>query len=470
MNTIQALILAAGMSSRFGPELNKLTTPLCGKPLVMHCVTMLKQQNSMPITIIVGHQKELIMNAVDAYALADISYALQETQSGTGHAVMCSRALWHADHMLILNGDMPLVSQTVIQELCTAHLQTDAAVSFVTALPDTLTHAYGRILDDEQGVRIVEAKDFTGDISYLYPINAGIYIFKRTFLEEMIDTLTTNNASHELYLTDLIACASKSGLRVTTINVPFDMVRGINTREEWCIAQEIKRKQIITYWMQQGVMITLPETVHIDDTVTIGRNVHIHAGVHLLGNTTVGNHCTINPYSIIESSNIEDHCTIYDHSHISNSYLETHSAVGPFAHVRNYTHLEPYAQIGNFVEVKQSRIGAHTKAKHLSYLGNTTTGKQVNIGAGTITCNYDGTHKHATIIDDNVFIGSNNTLIAPIHIGESAYTAAGSTITEDVPSCALAIGRTRQVNKMEYAQKLRNKIITTPSSTPLAEK
>lgn len=458
MTPIQALILAAGMSSRFGTELNKLVTPLCGRPLVMHSITLLEQKN-IPITVIVGHQKELVMQTINDLATSSITYAVQEKQNGTGHAVMCSQKHWHADNILIINGDMPLISRDIIESLCTKHIDTHATISFVTAIPDTLNHAYGRVINDEDGIRIVEAKDFAGDRTYAYPINAGIYMFSRAFLEDAINTLTSDNASHELYLTDLIAHASKLQCTVNTLEVPFDYVRGINTREEWCIAQETKRKNILLHWMRQGVRFDMPDTIHIDDTVTIGKNVYIHAGVHLLGDTIIGDNCIIEPYSIIENSVLNNDALVRSYTHISNSILESYTAVGPFARIRIHTHIESHAEIGNFVEVKQSRIGTHTKAKHLSYLGDTTTGSCVNIGAGTITCNYDGINKHKTTIHDNAFIGSNNTLIAPVTIGQSAYTAAGSTITEDVPSQALAIGRTRQINKDNYAAKLRKKDI-----------
>ena len=463
---IQAIILAAGMSSRFGVEANKLVTPLCGKPLIMHVITPL-QKADLSVTVVVGHQKELVSETIVACSSTDVIFVEQEEQKGTGHAVMCSRDVWQANHILVLNGDMPLISHAIIDALYTQHQETDAAVSFVTALPDTTDHAYGRVIQDKDGIRIVEARDFAGDVNQPHPINAGIYLFKRAFLENYINRLTDENASHELYLTDLIAVASRQGKTVTTLTAPFNYVRGVNTLEELCTAEALKRKQIISHWMHNGVRFIMPETTHIDAEVTVGRGTIISAGVHLLGSTTIGTNCTIEPFSIIHNSTLADHVTIHNHSLVRDAQLAEYTTVGPFAHLRDNVQTEEHVAIGNFVEVKNSQLGAYTKAKHLTYLGDTTTGHETNIGAGTITCNYDGVKKHPTIIGNKVFIGSNNTLIAPVTIEDDVYTAAGSTITQDVPKGALAIGRARQMNKLGYAQKLRKKTKTSkPHNAP----
>lgn len=455
---IQALVLAAGMSTRFGNNHNnKLTIPLCGRPLIMYCINTL-EKCGIPIIAIVGHQKEQVMQTINDYATSHITYAFQEEQRGTGHAVMCSNHLWQADTILILNGDMPLLSPSIIDTLCKQHTEHKAAVSFVTAIPDTPHHTYGRVISDEQrSIQIIENKDFKGDRTQKHPINAGVYIVQRSFLEEALANLTTHNASHEFYLTDIIAYASKKNVSIGTIEVPFDYVRGVNTSDEWSIAQEIKRMRIIIHWMHAGVRMIMPHTIHIDDTVTIEADTIIHAGVHLLGDTDIGSACIIEPYSIIENSTLADNVTIKAHSYISDASIATHACVGPFARLRDNTIVQAHADVGNFVEIARSTLGASSKVKHLTYLGDAITGSHVNIGAGSITCNYDGQNKYNTIIEDNVFIGSNNTLIAPLIIGKGAFTAAGSTLTNNVPPDALAIGRAQQMNKEDYAKKLRKK-------------
>jgi bifunctional UDP-N-acetylglucosamine pyrophosphorylase/glucosamine-1-phosphate N-acetyltransferase len=456
MYPIHAILLAAGMSSRFGVEFNKLLTPLCGTPLVMHAIRSLEHLQ-IPITVVVGHRRADVIEVIRKQATSEISFAIQEKQCGTGHAVLCSREYWKTDTILILNGDMPLITSAIIDVLYRRHCADNATVSFVTALPDTQEHAYGRVIQNGMHIEIVEAKDFTGDTTCAYPINAGIYLFNRIFLEQSIDSLTTDNANQELYLTDLIAMASNQEKKVSTLAVPFDLVRGVNTIAEFATAHAVERKKIIEYWMTQGVLFTMPETVHIDTDVTIGRGTIIHAGVQLYGATHIGGYCTLNAYALIKDSTLGDYVTVHSHSLLDTANLSAHAQVGPFAHIHSHTQLAEQVVVGNFVEVKNSSIGAQTKAKHLTYLGDATVGKEVTIGAGTIFCNYDGVHKNRTVIQDNAFIGSNNTLIAPLTIGIGAYTAAGSTITDDVPADALAFGRARQINKLSYASMLRTK-------------
>jgi bifunctional UDP-N-acetylglucosamine pyrophosphorylase / glucosamine-1-phosphate N-acetyltransferase len=465
MHPIHAIILAAGMSSRFGTEFNKLLVQLCGVPLVVRTIRSLEELQ-IPITVVVGYQREALIETITTHAEYPLSFAIQEIPRGTGHAVLCSRHHWDSNHILVLNGDMPLLSRDIINSLIAQHFTRQATVSFVTAIPDSTTHAYGRVLHTDAGVAIVEAKDFTGDTTIFYPINAGVYIFERAFLESAIDLLTTNNASKELYLTDLIAVASGQGKIVCTLEVPFDNIRGVNTIAEFAVAQSVERKKIVGYWMAHGVIFTMPDTVDIHTDVTIGRGTIIHAGVQLHGSTNIGSHCTIHPYAIIEDSALADSVVVKSHSVIDRAQIGAHVHVGPFAHIHTHTQLGEAVVIGNFVEVKQSVLDTKTKAKHLAYLGDATLGKQVNIGAGTIVCNYDGVQKHRTEINDNVFVGSNSTLVAPLTIGTGAYTAAGSTITEDVPADALAFGRARQVNKLLYAKSMRDKPVIPDQIPP----
>ncbi len=458
---VQAVVLAAGGSTRFNTGVTKLSAPICGQAMVLYPIKALSILN-IPITAIIGFQKELVQNIIMKAALDNIIFVEQKEQRGTGHAVLCSQPTWHTDNILIMNGDMPLITTKIITALWKAHQNNNAVISFVIAPNVDPNGAYGRIVYDENHIEIVEAKHFTGSI-HDYPfINAGIYLVNRAFLEDSLGSIEQNEQTNEFYLTDLVHIASKNNLRVVTIDVPFDRVRGVNTHRELADAENIKQKELIEHWMKNGVRFYKPETVRIDLNVTIGAGTTIGHGVHLLGNTTVGKFCHIDQFTTIENSTLNDHVTVYASSLIENSLIESHAQVGPYAHLRTQTHLTPYAEIGNFVEVKNSIIGQHTKAKHLTYIGDSEIGSYVNIGAGTITCNYDGIHKHKTIIEDNAFIGSNNCLVAPVTIGEGAYTASGSTITQDVPPKTLAIARAHQINKKDYGERLLTKDLTRP--------
>ena len=281
-------------------------------------------------------------------------------------------------------------------------------------------------------------------------------LLTKVFYNNYIATLNDNNASKEFYITDLVKIASHNNLTVATIKAPFDTIRGINTFQELYMAEQIKRTELINYWMDNGVRFSFPQHVHLDLNVIIGQGSSIGAGVYLRKNSSLGKNCTIKEFSCLENVIVEDNVTIHQHCVIKNSYIKAEAEVGPFAHLRSNVTIGQNSVIGNFVEIKNSTIDMHTKAKHLSYIGDATIGSHVNIGAGTITCNYDGINKHKTVIKDHAFIGSNNAIIAPVTIGHNAFTAAGSTITADVPDNALAIARTQQTNKYDYAQKLKD--------------
>jgi bifunctional UDP-N-acetylglucosamine pyrophosphorylase / glucosamine-1-phosphate N-acetyltransferase len=452
---IQAIILAAGKSTRFNTEKTKLAEPLCGQALILF-PTKLLEQCAIPTTVVVGYQQETIKNIITTAHGTTMQFVTQEKQEGTGHALAVTKHLWHADHILVMNADAPLVTEETINSLYDAHIQQNATISFVTACsPDPLGKAYGRIVKKEHFIEIIEAKDFNGDPHEHCCINAGIYVIKKDFLINHIETLNDNNANKEFYITDLVKIASHNTMHVATISAPFDTIRGVNTLQELWAAEQIKRSDLIKYWMEHGVRFSLAQNIHIDLNVSIGKGTYIGSGVHLFGATTIGKNCTIKEFSSLDNVTIGDAVTIYQHCLISDTQIDSGAFIGPFAHLRDTVHIGQNAAIGNFVEIKNSVIGAESKAKHLTYLGDATVGSRVNIGAGTITCNYDGVDKHATIIKNNTFIGSNNALIAPITIGENAFTAAGSTITDDVPDNALAIARSCQINKLEYAHKLR---------------
>jgi bifunctional UDP-N-acetylglucosamine pyrophosphorylase/glucosamine-1-phosphate N-acetyltransferase len=318
-----AIVLAAGSSRRFGTENNKLVTPLSGVPLIVHSMRVLQQMH-IPTTVVVGHQREQLQEGFAAWNIEPHSFAIQDKQRGTGHAVACSRIYWIADSILVINGDMPLITQQTITTLYEKHCTHHAIVSFVAAVPDTLMHEYGRVVHTHEGVQIVEAKDFVGAITDVCPINAGLYLFDRNFLEQSIDSLDTNNASNELYLTGLVGMASKQGHCVLVHETPFDEVRGVNTPIEFAKVQSLLRKNIIEYWMHHGVLCSMPETINIDVDVFIGQGTILHAGVQLRGRTIIGKGCVIDAYTIIEHGVIRDHAYIKPHSVIREDCPDIH--------------------------------------------------------------------------------------------------------------------------------------------------
>lgn len=452
LQDIQAVILAAGRATRFHTEKTKLAYPICGQAMILFPTKLLQTLN-IPTIMVVGYQKELIKDIITKENIS-VDFVTQEQQQGTGHAIACTKELWDRDHILVMNGDVPFVTAETITALFNNHIQNDAAISFVTSSdPDETAKAYGRVIVNNNAISIVEAKDFKDNINEYNCVNAGIYLIKKNFLQDYIAMLNSNNASKEFYITDLVKIASEHNLPVTTTDVPFNVIRGINTFQELSAAEHIKQKELINYWMSQGVRFLFPEHVYIDLDVTIGQGSSIGSGVHLCGNTIIGQNCTIKEFSSLNNVIIEDNAIIHPHCVIDNTYIKENAEVGPFARLRSHVTVGEQCIIGNFVEIKSSTIDKKTKAKHLSYIGDASVGSEVNIGAGTITCNYDGINKHETIIKDHAFIGSNNSLIAPITIGNNAFTAAGSTITSNVPDDALAIARSYQTTKCDYIKK-----------------
>lgn len=455
ITNIQAIILAAGKSTRFNIETTKLAQTICGQALILFPTKLLEALH-IPTTVVVGYQQQMVKDIISAEHNDSIQFVVQEKQQGTGHALACTQQSWNTDNILVLNGDVPFINTETITTLYEQHIQKNAAISFITSSdPDETAKGYGKVITTNNIINIIEAKDFTGNIIEQHPVNAGIYLINKNFLQNYIATLDTNNANQEFYITDLVKIASENNLTVTTVDTPFNTVRGINTFAELAIAEEIQRTELINYWMSLGVRFSFPPFVHLDLNITIGQGSSIEAGVHLRGNTSIGKNCIIKEFSSLENAILDDNVTIYSHSVIKNSYIKSGTQVGPFAHLRSNVTVGQDSVIGNFVEIKNSTLDKHTKAKHLSYIGDATIGSHVNIGAGTITCNYNGLTKHKTIIHDNAFIGSNNSIIAPITIGHNAYTAAGSTITDNVPDNALAIARVCQTNKVDYAKKLK---------------
>ena len=455
---LQAIILAAGKSTRFNTGNTKLVEKICGQELILYSTTLLEQMD-IPTTIVVGHQKDAITAFVKKRHENRIRFVCQEEQHGTGHALLCARDSWHKKDVLIMHGDMPLLTEEIINALYQKHVQTNATISFVTAHnSDPSSYAYDRIIKTDDRIKILQASELNkNELHEHCCIDAGVYIVCRKFLEENSNEIERNMVSNEMHITDLVKIASEKGCMINTISAPFDIIRGINTYQELWPAEQVKRAELIRHWMNNGVRFSIAQNVHIDLDVTIGAGTFIGCGVHLLRGTKIGKQCTIDAFSLLKNTVVEDDATVHPHCVIKDTTIGKHAQVGPFAHVRDNTTLAANSTIGTFVEVNRSTVGKHTNARHLTYLGDTQIGSHVNIGAGTITCNFDGINKQKTVIKDHAYVGSNNSIVAPVTINKHAFTAAGSVITDDVPADALAIARARQTNKPGYAQKLRER-------------
>lgn len=452
---LQAIILAAGKSTRFNTKQSKLIEKICGQEMILY-PTKLLASLEISTTLVVGYQREILESVVRKNHGERIKFVHQKEQIGTGHALLCTQDLWDKKNILILNGDVPLITTDMVTNIYQKHMKENAQITFVTAHNiDPTPNAYGRVIQENDKIKIVEAKDDKEERREHCCINAGIYLINKEFLQRAIHDLQKSSVTGELYITDLINIASQKGLKVETLSVPFDLIRGINTLQELWAVEQIKRSELIKYWMDKGIRFWSAQNNHIDLNVTIGAGTQIEAGVQLYGSTKIGENCKIEAFSILQDATLENNVTILPHSIIKESTIQDNAKVGPFAHVHSNSIIGQQAHIGNFVDVKKSDIGQNSKIKHLAYIGDSLVGKDVNIGAGTITCNFNGLTKEKTVIEDNAYIGSNNSLIAPIKIGKDAFTAAGSVITKDVPENALAIARAHQVNKEEYAKKLK---------------
>lgn len=352
---IQAVILAAGQAKRFKTGKNKLFATLCGRPLILHITTMLESLG-IDTALIVGHQKEELIALVQEYHPDSVQFFTQEQQLGTGHALACSRPGWNKNNILVLNGDMPLVSAALIEQLYTEHERTSAALSFVAAHYAETKHGYGRVITENGITQIVEAKDFTRDPEKYRDINAGIYLISRDFLEHNIDKLAQNNVQKEFYITDLVGIASTQNLPVTVVHAPFDEVRGINTIEELLEAEQVKHNQLIKHWMKEGVRFLKPISVTLDVDVTIGAGTVIGKGADLLGSTTLGKNCTVESFSRLENTTIGDNCVVKSHVIICDSVLQNNVTVEPFVHIHDTSVIEQNTTIGTFADIQNATI------------------------------------------------------------------------------------------------------------------
>ncbi|MBV8629306.1 MAG: bifunctional UDP-N-acetylglucosamine diphosphorylase/glucosamine-1-phosphate N-acetyltransferase GlmU [Silvibacterium sp.] len=454
------VIMAAGKGTRLKSRRAKVLHEIGGRPLLRHVIASASQIVSpSDIYVIVGHQAGAVEAAVKD---AGVRFIHQQEQRGTGHAVQtAAEAVRQYEHLLVLSGDVPLLKPETIAALRDFHIAQQAAMTILTAAPANPT-GYGRVLRKSPGSpevkAIVEQKALTPEQHGEREINSGIYGFRTGPLFEHISKLKTDNAHGEYYLTDMATLLADAGERVVALEAsnPIEVL-GANTIAEMMDLDRELRLDTARRLMARGVTIFRPETTVIDSTVEIGPDTVIEPFVQLLGETKIGKDCRIRSYSVIENSMLADNVLVRQACIIVSAHIEIGALIGPFTHLRPESHIGEGAHIGNFVEVKKTRIGKGSKANHLAYLGDSEIGSGTNIGAGTITCNYDGVNKHRTLIGDGVFVGSNATLVAPVEIGNGAYVAAGSAITESVPQNALAIGRSRQTNKPDWAATRRAK-------------
>ena len=458
MNALAAVVLCAGKGTRMRSERSKVLHPLLGRPLAYYPLARAIELGAEPVVTIVGHDGERVREELTAqFPNAALRFAIQSEQRGTGHAVACAREALgkFSGDVLILYGDVPLVSTATLAALRKASVHGDARLTLITCRTAT-PHGYGRILRDDKGAvtGIVEERDATPSQRAITEVNAGIYIVEAKFLFSCLDDLTPNTAQGELYLTDVVAMAAKQG-GVRTVEARLEEVLGVNSRVDLAERSDQLRARINREKMESGVTLLHPSSTFIDEGIEIGLDTVIGPQVTLSGRCTIGRGVSIGQGCILQNSTVGDNAKLRPYSVLESATVGAGCNVGPFARLRAGTRLDEGAQIGNFVETKEAHLGAGTKANHLAYLGDAEIGPGCNIGAGTITCNYDGVAKHPTRLGAGVFVGSDSQFVAPVEVGDGAFIAAGSTIVDNVPSQALAISRTPQSNREGWAERRR---------------
>ena len=457
-------IMAAGKGTRLKSRRPKVLHEVGGRSLLLHVIAAAKEVvPAERILCIVGHEAERVRVAV---ADTGVRFVLQAEQRGTGHALQQIKTFFASrnqvetpEHLLVLSGDVPLIRPATIHGICEVHLREKAAMTILTAVPTDPT-GYGRVLRRAEGspevTAIVEQKALTPEQKSAPEINSGIYCFRTEALFAKLDLLSTNNAHGEFYLTDVAAMLVNDGERVVAVAAEsVDEVLGANTIAEMMYLDQAMRAETARRLMANGVTILRPDTCVIDAGVSVAADTVLEPYVQLLGATAIGAECRVRSYSVIQDSTLGNGVLVRNGCILDHARVGDGAMLGPYSHLRPESEIGARAHIGNFCETKKVRLGEGSKANHLSYLGDAVIGAGVNVGAGAITCNYDGTLKHQTVIEDGAFIGSDSTLVAPVTIGAGAYVAAGSCITDDVPNEALALGRSRQVNKDSWVSKRR---------------
>ena len=472
------IVMAAGLGKRMKSDRVKVLHHVAGRPMVLYAVDVALQLAGHRIAVVVGHQSDRVRQVIESGIAGrpgskSVCIVEQVEQLGTGHAVMQSRPVFcHGDearptNYLILNGDTPLLKEETARELLRVHQAQNATVTILTAMLDD-PGGYGRVIRRRPGgdqqdeiipsdvLKIVEDRDAAPVERATKEINVGTYVVSGEFLFDALDKLEPHNAQNEYYLTDIVRTAVEQGRRVAAVTLQDpDEGLGVNTRQQLATAEQVVRQQIRERWLEAGVTMRDPGSVWIDAGVTIGKDTVLYPHVSLEGQTIIGEGTMIRSGVRITDCVIGNHVEILDCCVLSESQVDDNAHMGPFVHLRPGVVVKRKAKVGNFVEMKKTELGEGSKANHLSYLGDATIAEGVNIGAGTITCNYDGARKHRTVIGKNVFLGSDIQLVAPVTIGEGSVVAAGTTVTQDVPADSLAISRVLQVNKLGWAAKRR---------------
>ncbi len=454
------IILAAGQGTRMKSSLPKVLHTVCGKPIVCHVFDATQNLNPSQIILVVGHGSEKVTSSIsENFSKTQISFAIQNEQLGTAHAVQCALplVLSNASWVLVVCGDTPLIESSDLEKLFEVTKTANASVGFISAIFKEPS-GYGRVIRDGSGnvLSIREHKDASNEERKICEINSGIYFIRRDFLETHLSNIQSNNSQKEYYLTDLVEIAAKKNSCVTTLaNDPLSIL-GINDRSQLHFVEERMFEIIANRFRKLGV--TIRSNVKIEPTVEIDSDVILEQSVILKGNTKIGKGSRIDVGSILTHVHVGENAYIKPYSVCSDSKIGNHAQIGPFSHLRPDSNIGESAHVGNFVETKKTTMHKGSKANHLSYLGDGEIGEEANIGAGTIFCNYDGFRKHKTEIGPRAFIGSDSQLVAPVQVGEGAYVATGTTVTMNVPEHALAIARVRQENKLGYASKLREKL------------
>ena len=446
--SIKVIVLCAGKGTRMKSEKAKVMHEIMGQPMSKYIYDIAKEISNQKPLFVVGYKKEQI----EEYFKDDVDYIEQSVQMGTGHAIMITKDYINKeDNVLILCGDTPLIKKETIKRLIDENSKKDAVI--LTSIVDN-PYGYGRIIKDNKGNfdKIVEEKDATNEQKNIQEINAGMYLVKGNLIKENIEKLTNDNSQKEYYLTDLFELLKKQNKDIATFLIDKQEILGVNSRVQLEEARRIIQDRINLFHMENGVTLINPSSIYIENDVVIGRDTVIYPQNLITGNTKIGENCIIHSENKILNSIIKDDVVIKS-SFIEDSFIDEKTTIGPYAHLRPKSKLGKKVKIGNFVEVKNSTMGIGSKASHLSYVGDSDIGNDVNIGCGVVFVNYDGKNKHRSVVKDNAFIGSNSNLVAPVVIEEKGYVATGSTVTEDVPAGALCVARARQVIKANWSYK-----------------
>ena len=460
MNNLSILIMAAGKGTRMRSATPKVLQPILDRPIIDYVLKNIFEIGIRPenVAVLIGSGGEIVEEHLKNNFPKELNILWQHEQLGTGHAVKSAKDWWSSyENLIVLNGDVPLIKPESLEEFINDFVSSGndcTVISFNAEDPKQ----YGRILKTENSVSIVEYKDASEEQRKIHEVNAGCYAFKVKSLEKVIDLIKNDNAQKEYYLPDALALMNEKGMKTGAFIFSEEEMQGINNHFELSEAAHVVRKRILMKWLEAGVRMVDPESVYISPDAKLSRGVVIMPNVQIWGNSEIGENSYIGSGSILTNVKIGENVEIVAYAVIENSELKNNSKAGPFCYIRDNSCLEEKAFAGKFVELKKSHIGENSKVPHLSYMGDATLGHDVNIGAGSITCNYDGKNKNKTFIGNNCFVGSDTMFVAPVELADGAATAAGSVITQNVPEDSLGVGRARQTNIKDWS--LKKQVIT----------